>query len=243
MQDWRNSWFIARFEMRRTGLGYLWSSLFFAYAAIMSTFVFDEISSLVKSDNITANLVVDLYFLAILATSGFISMSRHYWGYWRSKSLTKKALFLKAYPISAHAAIEGKMILMLFNIILQNGVFFLILWLMPSGLHQMFSSIQFLEFIVMWLGYSLACGSLYVYMETSLREKHYLIGCISIAFVILGLLGLMWLFNIHVVKVSIQFVQQCGVWAPIILLIIGVLTCIMIRMKSIRRLQSRDFYV
>jgi hypothetical protein len=243
MQSWRNSWFLVRFEMGRIGLGYIWSCLFFSYAAIMAAFVFDQISSLDKSDSITSNLVVDFYFLGILATSGFISMSRHYWGYWRSKSLTKKAMFLKSYPISAHATIQGKMLLMVLNILIQNGIFFLILWLIPSELQQMMSSMEFLEFILMWSGYSLVCGSTYVYMETSLRERHYLIGCIGIGIIILGVLGLMWSFDIHLVKVSIQFVQQYGVNSPLILFVLGAVTFIIMRIKSIQRLQSRDFYV
>jgi hypothetical protein len=243
LKSLRNSWFIARFEIRRTGLGYLWSTLFFAYAAIMVTFVFDEVNSSVVSDRMTSNFVVDFYFLAILAASGFISFSRHYWGYWKSKALTKKAMFFKAYPISAPAAVEGKMILMLFNIVLQNGIFFLILWLIPSELHQMLASLQFMEFVLLWVGYSLTCGSFYVYLETSLKERQYLIVCIGIGIAILGLIGLMWLFKIHLIKESIFLVQQYGIWGPIILFLLGILTFITLRMKGIQCLQARDFYV
>lgn len=39
MQGWKNSWFLAQFDIRKHGLGYALSILFFAYAAGMTVYL------------------------------------------------------------------------------------------------------------------------------------------------------------------------------------------------------------
>jgi hypothetical protein len=241
MKRWDNSWFLARMDIARTGYEYIGSIIFYSFAAVMVTILIDNIND--ASRHVFRGEIVDFYFLGILAMSGFISFSRQYRTCWRNKKLSKKAQFLKSFPISARDTIEGKFVLLGFHMLVQNGLYFLILFLVPSPLHDMLNTVQFFEFTLMWLGYSLVCGSLYIYMEVTLREKKYVLTCLSFVISIIMLLTLFWLLDIHVVKASIDLIVKIGALASLGSLIIAASAALVMRNMSIKRLQRRDIYV
>jgi hypothetical protein len=69
-------------------------------------------------------LIIDFYFLCILGISGFAFASRYYLGYWQNKSFSKKAMFLKSFPISAQDTIGREKAYLLGSVAL--GLFFVL---------------------------------------------------------------------------------------------------------------------
>jgi hypothetical protein len=243
MQRLRNSWFLARFDLVRHGLGYILSLLFFGYASGMVALMFQDIDGKDASSFTGSNMIIDFYFLCILGMSGFAFASRHYRGYWRNKSFSKKAIFLKSYPISARDTIESKILNVIIHTVGQGGLFFSIIYFIPSPFQEMLSVPQFLEFIIMWFAYAFVGGCIYAYMEISLSEKAYLWGCIGIVVLFSLTVYLGWLADYPLIQHTIGWIQDYGIWAPLISLVLGAVTLIIFRSVGIRKINSRDLHL
>jgi hypothetical protein len=237
LQGLKNSWFLARFDIIRHGLGYLLSVLFFGYASIMVTLMLNETTN---KDHLGSYILIDLYFICVLGISGFAFASRYYWGYWWNKSFSKKATLLKSFPISARDTIGSKMLLVIIHTIGHGGLFFVLLYFLPSPIHQMLNLPQFIEFMLMWLGYAFAWGSLYAYMEISLSEKAYFLASIALGlfFLLVAVLG--WLMEYHIVEHSMIWIRDYGIWITLISLGISMLSLFILHTLGIKKIHKRD---
>jgi hypothetical protein len=185
-------------------------------------------------------LIIDIYFICILAMSGFAFISRYYRGYWRNKSFSKKAMFLKSFPISARDTIGSKMLLVIIHTVGQGGLFFVVLYFLPSPIHQMLNLPQYIGFMWMWFSYAFVWGSLYAYMEISLSEKAYLLVSIALGlfFVLVALLG--WLMEYHIVEHSMVWIRDYEIWVTLISLGISMLSFFILRTLGIKKIHKRD---
>jgi hypothetical protein len=240
MHRFRNSWFLARFDLIRHGWGYIFSILFFGYASGMVVFMLQNSSSTDKSSFTGINLIIDFDFLCFLGISGFAFASRYYLGYWRSKSFSKKAIFLKSFPISARDTIESKILLVVIHVLGQGGLFLSAIYFVPSPIKQMLNMQQFLEFIIMWLAYAFIWGSIYAYMEISLSEKAYLWGSFWIVLFFMLITFLCWLADYHILQHSIDWIQHYGILAVLISLILSGFALITFRAMGIKKIHTRD---
>jgi hypothetical protein len=240
MQRWKNNWFLVRFEIKQHGLGYIFSLLFFVYASVMVTLMLNDSDASGHSDFSGSHFIVDLYFFSILGMSGLALASRKYWGYWRTKSFSKKAVFLKSFPISARDTIESKLIHMIIHVFVQGTLFFSVIIFAPSSIHQMLNGTQFVEFILMWFGFAFVMGSVYVYMEISLTERTYLLVCIGIVliFSIITLLG--WWMDYPIVQHTMGWIRHIGIRAALISLLLSILFIYPTRALGIKKIQTRD---
>lgn len=240
---WRSIWFLARFEILRHGLGYIFSLLFFVYASGMVTLMLNDSDGAGQSGFSGSNIIIDLYFLYILGMCGLALASKRYWGYWRTKSFSKKAIFLKSFPISAREMIESKLLHMVIHVFVQGGLFFSMIIFVPSPIHQMLNTPQFLEFVLMWFGFAFVWGSIYVYLEISLSERTYLLVCIGVAllFTLVTLVG--WLMNYPIVQHTMGWIRHYGAGATLISLGIGILFLYRIRALGIKKIHTRDLHL
>ncbi|QGQ98846.1 hypothetical protein EHS13_30180 [Paenibacillus psychroresistens] len=243
MQRLRKSWFLVRFDLVRHGMGYILSVLFFGYGSGMVLMMFQDMEGKDASSFNSANLIIDLYFLCILGLSGFAFASLYYRMYWRSKSFSKKAIFLKSYPISARETVESKIMSVIIHVIGQGGVFFSVMYFGPSPLQELLSVSQYFEFIIMWLAYAFVWGCFYAYMEISFSEKAYLWGCIGIAILYSLVLCLGWLADYPLVQHSIGWIQQYGIWAPLGSLVVSAAALLIFHRAGIKKIHSRDLYL
>jgi hypothetical protein len=240
LQGWKNSWFLARFDIMRHGLGYLLSVLFFGYASGMVALMLNETRNTDNSSFAGSYMIIDFYFVCIMGMSGFAFASRYYRGYWRNKSFSKKAVFLKSFPISARDTIGSKILLVAFHSLSQGGLFFAVIYFVPSPMHQMLNLPQYIEFIWMWFGYAFVLGSVYAYMEISLSEKAYLLASIIIAlfFALITFLG--WLLKYHIVEHTMGWIRDYGIWFTLISLGISMIGFYILRIQGIKKIHTRD---
>jgi hypothetical protein len=240
MQGLKNSWFLARFDIILHGLRYLLSILFFGYASGMVALMFNVTIAKDNHSFSGSYLIIDFYFLCILGISGFAFASRYYLGYWQNKSFSKKAMFLKSFPISAQDTIGSKILLVIIHTIGHGGLFFAVLYFVSSPIHQMLNLTQFIEFMLMWLGYAFVWGSLYAYMEISFSEKAYLLGSIALGlfFVLAACLG--QLTEYHIVEHSMVWIRDYGIGVTLISLGISILSLFVFRTLGINKIHKRD---
>lgn len=243
MQGFKNSWFLARFDIVSNGIGYFWSLLFFVYASVMIAFMLQDTSGADDSRILGAGLIVDFYFICVLACCGFAFASRYYRSYWRSKSFSKKAAFLKSFPISASETMDSRIMLVIIHVLGQGLLFFSVIFFVPSPIQEMLSGLQFFEFIVFWMAYAMVWGCIYAYMEISISEKAYLWG----SFIIVGFFSVIvflgWLLDYSIVGRSIYWIQQWGIFVPLFALVIGGLAVLLFRSAGIKIINARDLHL
>lgn len=233
---WKNVRFLIKYESVRTGWGWLWTTIFYFFFSLTTV-------SLLYSQSYTlfTRFAADIFFLAVTGTIGFTFMSRDYGSnWWKSHALSKKLTLLKSLPVTTFEIVFSRYIAYLLVFVIMSLVYFVPLYFISQWELLPLTREQYISFVFIWLGYSLACGGLYLLMELSLKERTYFICCVLHMFLLIFVVAGLQLAGIHLVEESMELAGKSSILAPLISIAVGgVIQAVCLRI-SVRRLDWRD---
>ncbi|MFC4403994.1 hypothetical protein [Gracilibacillus xinjiangensis] len=154
----------------------------------------------------------------------------------------KRMALYRTMPISMKLLARSRMLLMLATFITLSLAFYLAMMIsLPASFYHIVPSELFTAFILFWFGYSLAIGSLNVFIEYGTNGKVLYIFSFLCGFIIAILIIL---FNIlgdaGVVETVIIMLQQSR-WPVVIMLLLGIISYTTWENLLRSRLNKRDY--
>jgi ABC-type transport system involved in multi-copper enzyme maturation permease subunit len=113
-------------------------------------------------------------------------------------------------PVSASEIMISRLIIMAITAIVMSALFFTVFYAASPTVRADLAVGPYICFALIWTGYSLTAGSLYMYLQYGFREKVYLLLCIAIVLLFIAGPLLLALFGYHVVTGTVDLARQFG---------------------------------
>jgi hypothetical protein len=245
LEVWRKAWWLAKHEMKRGWGGWIVSIIFFLYAAVvLGTMAGQEMTVRPgKAVYYVSGIGINLFALAVIPNLGFFFSRRHF-TYFRKDSFTKRLAFLKRLPVSDEVLLISRYMQLVVATACMSVVLFLPIFIVyQSDLTPVvrLSAWEFVEFSLIWIGYSLAMGSFYVYWEMGSSGKTYFTSCLLIAAAYLLVGSAAFLINYRSLWIlAMQGVKAYGPMLPLLSLLLGIGSLLFWSWATKRRLERRD---
>lgn len=191
------------------------------------------------------SFMLDLWFLFLvpLFITQNVLLNREYASYWRTDYLSKRLHFLRSLPIEVRELVAGRVLVLLFSVLVLAPFFFAPLYLV-SDLEGEPAGLGFgghLWFALVWVGYSLAFGgaNLYGWLAVSGRTSLWIaLAATPAAFLAVALLD--WWFGIPVVMSTLELSRTRGPLVAVFALAVGSVGLFLWARLMERRLRRRD---
>lgn len=193
------------------------------------------------ADNVVKAVLRDVFFLSIIGTLGYSLMAREYRSYWwNTRPVTKKLIFLKSLPVSTAEIVYSRTIIFLLTVVVTGAAFFIAFnlgWQMedvPIPLKEKIS------YSLVWMSYAIGIGSVYLWMELSLKEKAYFIGCFVFLGIFLMLAVILQLAGTSLIDLILEGNRQYGAIVPLASIAVSIIVCLVSVKAAVRGLERRD---
>jgi len=238
---WGGAWAIARGELVRMRLAYLFNLLIVigVFSAI------SNVPELMEKQQSFGIYMANLGTLMIFQIIG-LGCSRSYTTrYWQTDLFTKRTSFLKAMPIKNGQIVLARLIQIAITMTYMFVLLFGLLALEGSTMPGLqLTGSQFTAFALVWAGYTILASGIYLILELGYSGKVYIVCSTVISVFIVAIIVLLsFVFEISVWHEAAELVHTLGWWAPaasIGVSIAGMAACIKI---SLHRLRNRDLYL
>jgi hypothetical protein len=238
------AWLLARREMGRNRVGWLVSVVSCLYVGAMLYILTGQLLSEVQSKAVIhlSEWVMNLFLLAMVPNTGFL-LGKRYLQYYRRDSFTQHLRTLKCLPISDRVLVLSRYLQLLTTAAIMTVLTFIPVYLAfrYDGKLMAITNTEFFALGLTWLAYSIAAGSIYVYLEMGMSGKTYL--KISFVFVFLFFListAAVPVFSDSFWTLAIHGVQTYGWLVPFAFSLIAAASVLLFARLLERRLAVRD---
>lgn len=244
VEDWAGgfagAFWLARWEITRVWPSYALGGLillFFGFLVVpglSGVFEFEGLGQgSTRMEDFYNDFLADAFFLvvcAFLAANALVHRD----------AFSSKLLFLRELPISAGGVVAGRVILMLFALLVNAPAFFL-----PAFFFSDFGDLgaSYLWFAGVWIGYGLIASGLYLLLEFTTSGGSYAlisIGSVLAFLVVMALLE--WTAELGLVGRTLELVRIYGALPAVFSVLAGVVAFALLARATIRRIQRREVF-
>lgn len=239
MNTWQGAWFLAKDELKRTRWKHLITLIFIGYLALFLVPMFAE--GLEEEDAFTLYWAVDFVTLTLLPCLGLMA-TQTIGIYWKTDSYTKKLAVWRTMPITIKQIVLGRVMLLIANGVTAQILFFILFYFAGRSINKSIELDTFILFALLWIGYSIASGIIYIYIETGYSGKFYFWFCMVVTFVFLGAMILYSLMLKHsLVLISYEAIDSGAWWISFIGIALAILAIYIGRQVMEKKLRSRSY--
>lgn len=234
------AFWLARWEIGRTWPSYALGGLillFFGFLIVPGLSGVFEFEGLgpggTRMEDFYNDFLADAFFLgvcAILAVNALV----------RRDAYSLRLLFLRELPIPAVSVVAGRVISMLFALVINAVAFFLPAFLL-TGFGDLGAS--YLWFIGVWIGYSLLASGLYLLLGfTTNGEAHAPISIGSVLALVVVVALLEWTTDLGLVGGTVELVRAYGAIPAVFSVLVGVMAFALLARATVLRIQRREVF-
>ncbi|MCR2803292.1 hypothetical protein [Paenibacillus soyae] len=239
MTTWQGGWYLAKEEFRRIRWKHVMTIIFIGY---LSLFLVPMFADTYEGEEMGMMYwAVDFVTLTLLPCLGFMS-TQSFGHYWKSDPYTKKLAAWRVMPIRPNQIVLGRILLFILNALPALIVFFLIFYLVVRMEAPDIELAAFIPFAIMWIGYSIAMGILYIYFEIGFSGKIYFWFCMifTLGFLI-GMIITSLLLKKSLIVESYRLCEEGGWWMALIGLVLVAVSIYIGRPLLEKRLKTRSY--
>lgn len=249
MKSWREAFWLARNDIRRTWISYPATGLVVLCAGLFYTVLFPGWFSRFglfgeREGNFTGfvnDFVLDMGFLMVIPILVINAiLNRDYSARFAADNMSGRIAFLRSLPITTRELVTSRILTMLITLPVAAPLFFLPPYLLSPALGERLTPAQYLWFAAIWISYALLVGGGYMYVWLGVSGSTDRRITLGLMFLIPIFVGLLNGFGIHVVEVTISLAQAHGPLAATTALAIGSAGLILWGRAAERRLGNRD---
>ncbi|MDP4098564.1 hypothetical protein OIN60_17670 [Paenibacillus sp. P96] len=168
MAAFKQAWRITMREFSADRYVALWTLIFIAYLALLTSFV---INAQLERESFK-NPVADFMLLALIPFLGFIFNHRAF-KYLQEDSYTQMLAYFRLLPVGARTVITSRIQQAILAFLANGTLYFAMLFLTIEPLRVIQSLGFYVSFGLTWIGYGMIVNSLYMYLEFLVKGKTY----------------------------------------------------------------------
>ena len=240
---WRNVRWLAAEDIRRNRLSYPATGIA-ALLAGLYTMVLYGLQSSGKGwvEEAVGGSVLDLWFLAMCpALTINLIFNRDYSSRFTKDNMTSRLTFLRSLPISARELVASRALVMMSSLAVTSLLFFLPPYLLSSSLSDKLGPVEYLWFVLIWIGYALFSGGFYLYTWLSFSKRDdpwTILSFLAFLFVAIGTMD--WTIGVGIISTTVGLAESHGPFSALVALSIGGLGFLLWGLATERRLRKRD---
>ncbi len=248
VNSFAESLWLAKREIKRAWLSYVLSGLFvlfLGFSALVSLSGVFELEGFgaggQRMEEHFNAFFADFLFLLVCAFLGVNAISGDYTPDWRD-TCSSRLVFLRSLPVPAGSLVGSRALCMLLALVPGVPAFFLpALYLTDPG--ELGTTLSYLPFAGVWIGYSLLGSGLWLILELTVSAKSYtLISFGFAASLMAGVALLEWILDLSLVERTAQLAQEgYGALPAIFSILAGGVAFAFLFRAAIQRLEQRDF--
>ncbi|WP_211747263.1 hypothetical protein [Paenibacillus sp. Marseille-Q4541] len=238
-RGWKQAWWVAKSELKRDRLNWIWTILFTLYTAAISGSFISGIGTRTVEDKIHT-VVSDNMFLFFVPYLGFF-LSRRSFRYLQDDSYTQMLSYMRRLPIPAVTILWNRIFQMLITFVVNSVFFFTVIYFLVLRAEH-FRLDQVLAFALLWIGYGVILNSFFIYWEFLVRGKVYFIFSMLGLFVIILCTIVTAILDWNLIQFTVDHSKQWGLLAPgmWIMILAGILMMALVFQMVKRQLLRRD---
>ena len=225
-------------EAVRSRNSYLWMGAIALIAGTMAAFLFDAIYAA------SAARVTNLTFLAdLIFFLGFSVLARS--GAWMSRGKTsftsdEHLAFLKQLPLAARKLVAGRMLTVVFSVMVVSIPLLLVPYVWSEGLRAQLGGSEYLLFAAFWVGYVLFLEGVGLFTELGLGGRAGFLIYLALLFVLGGLVRYAGGEGLSVVAEVVDLTLMYGPLLGLPVLFLGILALALSGWSTAQRLEKRE---
>lgn len=236
MRGFREAWWLAKWEIRRSKLSLLATALFTLVLGLV--FVGPVIDATLRGKLFSA-FVVDFVFLALFANLAINWTSTGYF-FVGQDAFSKRLSFLRSLPVSARDIVSGRALIMVLTLLVMSPIAFLPPYLLSGAVREELGPVGYPCFAILWAMYGIVSGCLNAYLELGGRARTMLLTHGAWVLVLVLFVALATASGTHLVAGSAQFARTHGPVAAMVALAVGSAALLSWSRLMERRLRRRD---
>lgn len=197
---------LSKEELSRKSLSYVATCVAAIFLGLIILPGFSSAVIPLSEDARSGGFFLDFFFLVVIPLLTINSMSLNYMFIHRNP-FHSWVLFQRSLPVSPKEIVLARAIVMLPATVVVTALFFAPLTILAGALDYQFDAIQYLWFILIWLGYALFSGGINLYMELGLNGK--LVLALQFLWAIL-LIIVIWLLKGEIVFMTFELAGSRG---------------------------------
>lgn len=245
---WNNIRYLIAQEYSRLRFAYIFCVLFVLFYGWMVSQMAvaiaeprNDTSSFVTAFNVIA---LDMFFLIVVPIVSFLLQRKMTGIYWKTDIYSDNLLYFKRFPIHAKELVYSRMLRHVVNAIVLLALFFTAFGLAYNAASQKdLSFFTCMVFSLIWIGYGLGTGSLYVYWESLMSGKRYFVlSLLFVAIIVVMMISFYLSTGLSLVQSTIQLAASSFhmLWA-VLAMGLAIVFIIFISRRLVNKLQARDF--
>lgn len=214
---------------------------FIGYILLFSIPLF--LDSMAESETDSLSWLTDFIYLSLMPCLGFV-LNNTMMNYYKKDSFSRKLAYLRTLPITPQQIALGRLIQLTIVLFAAQFLFFAAQYVILY-----FSSVDiklgdFALYALFWFGYSLTIATAYVYWEMGHSGKIYLVVCIVISILFLGIAAaISWLGAGNIVIGTLEEIEEGKWWIALITPAICALSLSFGYRLLTNRIQKRNYTV
>lgn len=232
---------LVKLETRKQLMPALLTGILFAFLGAVTGTMFlglGDPSRLHGAARVLGNIAADLVTVSMTCTLGFV-FTRDYLSFYWSDAFSRRLAFYRKLPVTDKEIVAARYLVFLITLPPMALCFFAGMYV-PVRLEHLVTGTEFLQAALLWLGFSLAGGSAFMYMEQGVPGKAYMELSLLAVFIFLLVVVVLNLSGIHLVGGSVVLVRSWGIGASLAGMAIGGVIAWRVAPLMVRRLASRD---
>lgn len=187
-------------------------------------------------------IISDFLMLSMVPGLGFI-FSRRTMKYWTEDSYTRMLAYLKGLPIPLEVVLTKRKLQAFLAFVPNSIVYFGLLYAGGEHIRSAMSGIEYISFVLTWIGYGLIITGFYIFIELLYSGKIYGWFTILMMSLSMGIALIIGLSGGSVVKFTIEQSKEWSLLSPLMwgLLLAGVLSIHLLGQLTLKRLKRRSF--
>lgn len=220
-RSWRNVLWIVHIELARTWPSYLVAALLTPFIGLLClSLLWSSLESISNIEGVPARFMADWIFLLMMVNLG-INWTSPRWTYVHRDPFTTWLSFLKTLPVSNRGLILGRMAVMLAATVVMTLVFFLPTYVLFPALRNELPPLQYLWFVLFWIGYVLFSGGALLYLELGVRGKATLVILFVWSLLLTSAAVVATVLGVPLVNGSVGLVESYGPLPAVAALAVG----------------------
>lgn len=237
MENAKKAWSIILKDLKCEKKYFVWSLVYSAYMA----FTFGLAIKGQMEEPKYLNPVIDGLFLLLVPMLGFYFCRRSF-KYLSEDSYTQMIAFFRVLPIPDHVVIVYRVI-QIFLAFTANGiVFFGLMYFIIEPAQNQMSLIEYLAFVLTWIGYGITISGVYMYFEFSNNGKGYFKSTFIILAGAVIVAGIIKLCGGNMLLSSIDLANRWSMLSPLMwgMLVTAAASLVLFSELTKRKLRTRD---
>jgi len=244
MTTWRGALTIVRWELSRDKFMYV--SCFVLAASVALFFLgFARLEDMNGDDVRVGNFSVNMMVILMLQMLG-LGINRDYLSkYWKTDHFIKRSSLYKQFAITDRQIILARYMRFGFVLVYMSALLFSFMTLDRSFLESLqLSGWTYIQFTLIWIGYAIAMGNVYLYLEMVCSGRAYYMACFIAVGIMMVLVGVLtFALRVTVWNVVAGWVHAVGWLAPLGMIGGGIGASLLTMRLMAHKMKRRDWYM